>query len=130
MSSSSSGSYQPLPYVPGHIDHQFCRHLGKTDDLILNQRYSPIVLGFFLTVNYPCVNMLALSSEQVGFVIKACFFHLRRIRQIRRYLYEHCLHVLVQALVLSPINYCNSVLYLYTGHPSRLGFPLKSVHDV
>ena len=70
-------------------------------------------------------------SKHIGSVAKACFFHLLRIRQIKCSLNEHCLHVLVQALVLSPIDYCNLVLYLYvsyTGHPSRLGFPLKSVY--
>src|SRR6218665_969942 len=50
-------------------------------------------------------------SKHIGSVTKAFFFHLRRIRQIKRCLNEHCLHVLVQALVLSRIDYCNSVLY-------------------
>src|SRR6218665_3622011 len=52
------------------------------------------------------------------------FFHLRRIRQIKRCLNEHCLHVLVQALVLSRIDCCNSVLY---GLPNSTLSPLTSV---
>src|SRR6218665_465514 len=50
-------------------------------------------------------------SRHIGSVTKACFFYLCRIRQIKCCLIEHCLHVLVQALVLSRIDYCNSVLY-------------------
>src|SRR6218665_1247089 len=63
-------------------------------------------------------------SMHIGSVTKAFFFHLRRIRQIKRCLNEHCLHVLVQALVLSRIDYCNSVLY---GLPNSTLSPLTSV---
>ncbi len=38
-------------------------------------------------------------SNNIGSVIKACFLHLWGIRQLKRCLNEHCLHVLVQALV-------------------------------
>jgi hypothetical protein len=63
-------------------------------------------------------------SHHVNFMARACFFHLRRIRQIKRCLNEHCLHVLVHSLVLSKINYCNSVLY---GLPKSTLSPLTSV---
>src|SRR6218665_628262 len=38
------------------------------------------------------------------------FFHLRRIRQVRRCLDKTCRCILVQALVTSRLNICNSVL--------------------
>src|SRR6218665_4096902 len=63
-------------------------------------------------------------SKHIGSVTKACFFHLRRIRQIKRCLNEYGLYVLVQVLVLSRIDYCNSVLY---GLPNSTFSPLTSV---
>ena len=63
-------------------------------------------------------------SNHVNSVAKACFFHLRRIRQIKRCLNEHCLQILVHSLVLSRIDYCNSVLY---GLPKSTLSPLTSV---
>jgi len=53
-----------------------------------------------------------------------CYFNLRRIRQVRRCLNEHWLKVLVQALILSRIDYCNSVL---AGLPKTTLQPLTSV---
>jgi len=40
---------------------------------------------------------------------KTCFFHLRRIRQLRRHVDYETLYTLVRALVLSRLDYCNSV---------------------
>ena len=51
-------------------------------------------------------NKLSMSKH----IDSVMIFHLRRIRQIKRCLNEHCLHALVQALVLSRIDYCNSLL--------------------
>lgn len=62
--------------------------------------------------------------NHVSAVSRACYFHLRRIRQVRRCLNEHCLRILVQALVLSRIDYCNSIL---TGLPNSTLQPLTSV---
>src|SRR6218665_2239433 len=53
-------------------------------------------------------------------------FHLRRIRQVRRCLNETCHRTLVQALVISRLDYCNSVL---SGLPSSTQQPLSSVQD-
>src|SRR6218665_686612 len=52
------------------------------------------------------------------------FFHVRRIRQVRRCLSETCRRILVQALVISRLDYCNSVL---SGLPSSTLQPLSSV---
>ena len=38
---------------------------------------------------------------------KTCFFHLRRIRQLRRHVDYETLYMLVRALVLSRLDYCN-----------------------
>ena len=63
-------------------------------------------------------------TNHIASVAKACYFHLRRIRQVRRCLNEQCLRVLVQALVISRIDYCNSVL---AGLPSSTLQPLVAV---
>ena len=40
---------------------------------------------------------------------KTCFFHLRRIRQLRRYVNYDTLYTLIRALILSRLDYCNSL---------------------
>ena len=57
-------------------------------------------------------------------VTRSCFFHLRRIRQVKKCLNERCLRVLVQALVISRIDYCNSIL---AGLPAVTIHPLTTV---
>src|SRR6218665_1419676 len=65
-------------------------------------------------------NMLSLKS-QIASITKSCFFHLRRIRQVKKSVNENCLRTLVQALVISRLDYCNSVLYgLPASAPNRL----------
>jgi len=41
---------------------------------------------------------------------QTCFYHLRRLRQIRRLLRRDVACTVVTALVLSRIDYCNAVL--------------------
>ena len=54
-------------------------------------------------------NTLSMTNH-ISSVTKSCFFHLRRICQIKRCLNEKCLWTLVQALVISRLDYCNSIL--------------------
>ena len=57
-------------------------------------------------------NTLSLKYQiDLSSVIKSFFFYLRRIWQVRQRLAEKCLRTLVQALVISRLEYCNSVLY-------------------
>ena len=41
---------------------------------------------------------------------RACFYHLRRIRQVRRFLNEQAPNQLVLAFVSSRLDYCNAIL--------------------
>ena len=43
-------------------------------------------------------------------VARACFFHLRRLRSLRRQLGRDVAAGLVSALVLSRLDYCNAIL--------------------
>jgi hypothetical protein len=63
-------------------------------------------------------------TQHISSVARACYFHLRRIRQVKRCLNEPCLRILTQALVISRLDYCNSVL---SGLPSSTLQPLSSV---
>ena len=63
-------------------------------------------------------------TNHIVSVARACYFHLRRIRQVKRSLNEQCLRVLVQALVISRLDYCNSIL---TNLPDSTLQPLTKV---
>jgi len=49
-------------------------------------------------------------STHVSAVVKASFAALRRIRSVRRSIPRRALLTLIQALVVSKVDYCNSVL--------------------
>jgi len=55
---------------------------------------------------------------------QTCFFHLRRLRQIRRLLGGDVVCTLVLAFVLSRVDYCNAVL---SGLPQSISAPLQRV---
>ena len=50
-------------------------------------------------------------------VVRACFVAVRQIRSVRRSLSHHALLTLVRALIVSKVDYCNSVL---AGIPGQL----------
>ena len=54
-------------------------------------------------------NRLQLTSH-INELVRSCFYHLRRIRSIRRFLPISCVIKLVVGLVLSRLDYCNSLL--------------------
>jgi len=64
------------------------------------------------------------TTNHITSIVEACFFHLRRIRQVKKCLNEHCLRILVQDLVISRLDYCNSVLACL---PSTALQPLTAV---
>jgi len=51
--------------------------------------------------------------------IKSCYYHLRRINQIKRYVDQECLRSLVHAFITSRLDYCNS-LYAHCHISTRL----------
>ena len=70
-------------------------------------------------ISQKCVNIFAsnfarlfeLSMKQhVAKVAAVCFYHLRRLRQIRRRVGAEATIRLVLAVVISMLDYCNSVL--------------------
>ena len=63
---------------------------------------------------------------QVSSITSACFFQLRRIRQLKRILSQAALQRVVSSLVLSRLDYCNAVL---AGLPASTTAPLQRVQN-
>ena len=57
-------------------------------------------------------------SSNITAVCRSCFYHLYNISKIRRFLSEEALKRVVHALVISRLDYCNSLFY---------GLPTKSI---
>ena len=68
-----------------------------------------------------------LSMKQhVARTAAACFYHIRRLRQIRRRVGQEVTQQLVLALIMSRLDYCNSVL---AGLPMSTLEPLQRVQN-
>lgn len=63
-------------------------------------------------------------KKHINLTVRACFAALRRIRTLRRSLPRHALLTLIRALVVSKVDYCNSVL---NGLPGRQLDRLQSI---
>jgi hypothetical protein len=70
-------------------------------------------------------NKMAMTSE-VNNKCKVCSFHLNNLRKIRPYLSEKVCHQLVQAMVISILDYGNSLL---VGLPKVLTDKLQSIQN-
>ena len=82
--------------------------LGKRDmqaiDTILSSTDVVNNLGVYLD------SELTLD-RQVSKLCQVCYFHLRRLRTVRRSLSKECLRTLVHAFVTSRVDHCNGLLY-------------------
>ena len=65
-------------------------------------------------------------NEHITKVAAACFFHLRRLRQIRRRAGPEITTRLVLALIMSRLDYCNSIL---SGLPQTTLEPMQRVQN-
>ena len=71
-------------------------------------------------------NTLSMSTH-VSKVASSCFYYIYNIRRIRKYLSRGACKTLVNALITSRFDYCNSFLY---GSPSSLLARLQRVQTV
>jgi len=65
-------------------------------------------------------------KHHVNKIASACFYHIRRLRQIRHYVSRKVLKQLVTSLVLSRLDYCNAVL---AGLPASTLMPLQRAQN-
>jgi hypothetical protein len=65
-------------------------------------------------------------KQHINHVVSVGYYHLRRLRQIRRHVTRDAMKQLVSALVLSRIDYCNSVLI---GLPACSIYPLQRLQN-
>ena len=65
-------------------------------------------------------------KQQVNRVASTCFYHIRRLRQIKRYITIDAMKHLVAAVILGRLDYCNSVL---VGLPWSTVAPLQRVQN-
>ncbi len=65
-------------------------------------------------------------KEHIAKTARSCRFALHNIRKIRPFLTEHAAQLLVQALVISRLDYCNALL---TGLPSNSIKPLQMIQN-
>ena len=68
--------------------------------------------------------MTHVRHSQSSAVVRSCFATLRQIRSVRWSLPRHALLTLVRALVVSKVDYCNSVL---AGVSRQLQHRLQSI---
>ena len=62
--------------------------------------------------------------NQINHIVKVCQYHIRNLYLVRKFLSRQCLVTLITSLVLSQVDYCNS---LYVGLPKYLLRKLQSV---
>ncbi len=65
-------------------------------------------------------------KEHIAKTARSCRFALHNIRKIRPFLTEHAAQLLVQALVVSRLDYCNALL---AGLPSNTIIPLQMIQN-
>ncbi len=65
-------------------------------------------------------------KEHIAKTARSCRFALHNIRKIRSFLTEHAAQLLVQALVISRLDYCNALL---AGLPSNTIKPLQIIQN-
>ena len=91
----------------------------KVDRAVVYPKHEVTNLGVIFD---PTLSM----KQQVNAVTKKCYFYIRRIWKIRKYLTEDATKSLVNAYIVSRLDYCNS---LYSGLPYYLIGKLQRVQN-
>jgi len=65
-------------------------------------------------------------KRQGSKTVSTCFYHLRRLRQLRRHVDIDTMKQMVSAFIFSRLDYCNAVLY---GLPQSTIGPLQRVQN-
>ena len=99
---------------------------GKTEIIIVKGNLRSNVVEEFGDLELPCTHLCpSVSARNLGIifdsmlnfknhinsVVKTCNYHIRNLYSIRKFLDQDCLITLVHSLIVSRVDYCNS-LYL------------------
>ncbi|XP_058627039.1 uncharacterized protein LOC131537537 [Onychostoma macrolepis] len=119
-------------------EHHLQLNLAKTELLVFPatptlQHDITIQLGSStITPSTSVRNLGVIFDDQLTFkdhiakTARSCRFALHNIRKIRPFLTEHAAQLLVQALVISRLDYCNALL---AGLPSNTVKPLQMIQN-
>ncbi len=119
-------------------EHHLQLNLAKTELLVVPatptlQHDFSIQLGTsIITPSTSVRNLGVIFDDQLTFkehiakTAQSCRFALHNIRKIRPFLAEHAAQLLVQALVVSRLDYCNALL---AGLPSNTIKPLQMIQN-
>ncbi len=119
-------------------EHHLQLNLAKTELLVFAatptlQHDFTIQLGSStITPSSLVRNLGVIFDDQLTFkdhiakTARSCRFALHNIRKIRPFLTQHAAQLLVQALVISRLDYCNALL---AGHPSNTIKPLQMIQN-
>ncbi|XP_057198034.1 uncharacterized protein LOC130559143 [Triplophysa rosa] len=119
-------------------DHHLQLNLAKTELLVIpadpkTQHDLSIQLGSStIPPSRTARNLGVVIDDQLNFTdhvastTRSCRFILYNIRRIRPFLSEHATQVLIQALVLSRLDYCNALL---AGLPACTTRPLQMIQN-
>ncbi len=135
----SNGSCTDLRLISAWMkEHHLQLNLAKTELLVFPatptlQHDFTIQLGSStITPSASVRNLGVIFDDQLTFkehiakTARSCRFALHNIRKIRPFLTEHAAQLLVQALVISRLNYCNALL---AGLPSNTIKPLQMIQN-
>ncbi len=119
-------------------EHHLQLNMAKTELLVFPATPTPqhdftIQLGTSTITPSTSVRNLGLIfddqltfKEHIAKTARSCRFALYNIRKIRPFLTEHAAQLLVQALVISRLDYCNALL---AGLPSNTIKPLQMIQN-
>ncbi len=119
-------------------DHQLQLNLAKTELLVVSANPSfhhnfTFQLGSStITPSKTARNLGVVIDDKLKFsdhitkTARSCRFALYNIKKIRPFLSEHATQILVQALVLSRLDYCNALL---AGLPASSVKPLQLIQN-
>ena len=100
----NDGKTQYLPIVPKSAD-------ATVDKSVIRVGTATIAASLCVQCLRVCIDRHLDMKKQVSQTISACFFYLRNINQISRFLPRPTKERVVNALVTSRFDYCNALLY-------------------
>ncbi len=119
-------------------DHHLQFNLAKTEVLVVSanpsfhQNFTLQLGSSTITPSKTARNLGVVIDEKLNFTdhitktARSCRFALYNIKKIRPFLSEHAAQLLVQALVLSRLDYCNALL---PGLPASSIKPLQLIQN-